>query len=135
MIDPTLTPVAADIATDLQLGAQAVAMLRAKDYAGLIKLGQSNIGVVTQEIAAVKAALPAIKTGYKTTEFWATMGVPIVNGVALIVTKKPLPIDLNVVIAGVVAVYTVVRGFTKSTSAPAVTTVAAPATVTTTTTK
>lgn len=135
MTDPTLTPLAADVTTDLQLGAQAVALLKAKDYAGLVKLGEANISTVTQEIADVKAALPAIKTGYKTTEFWATMGVPLVNGIALIVTKKPLPVDLNVVMAGLVAVYTVVRGFTKSTVAPTVTTVAAPANVTTTTTK
>lgn len=61
----------------------------------------------------VKAALPQIKAGYQTTEFWLTAGLCVGNAVYAGVTGKVLPFDLNVVLGGVIAVYTAIRGLVK----------------------
>jgi hypothetical protein len=63
--------------------------------------------------ADVSAALPAIKAGYKTTEFWLVVAVGAGNFVYLKATGHPLPIDTNAVLGAVVAVYTAARALIK----------------------
>jgi len=65
-----------------------------------------------QDYADVKAALPTIKAGYKTTEFWVTVvGVGIDS--YFTATGKVPPIDGIAVAGAIIAVYTVVRGLIK----------------------
>lgn len=83
----------------------------------------SIIPDIERDYEDVKAALPTIKTGYATTEFWITL---VVDGIITYLTAagKVPPMDGAATIAALTAVYTVVRGHIKN-NTPTVTTVAA----------
>lgn len=62
--------VVTDTASDIALSVKALALLKAKDYAGLVKLGETSAPLLEQQIKDAEAVVPVIKEGYKTTEFW-----------------------------------------------------------------
>lgn len=71
--------------------------------------------------ADVKAALPTIKAGYKTTEFWLVAGAGLVI-VGADLAGHPLSVTTDSLLGALTGVYAVVRGFTKAgaaASAPA----------------
>lgn len=69
-----------------------------------------------EAIGAVKDALPVIKAGKSTSEFWITAGV---GGVILAarLTGHPLPVNEEALAAGLAAVYTGGRSFVKGKAA------------------
>ncbi|HEV2391075.1 MAG TPA: hypothetical protein VG146_01795 [Verrucomicrobiae bacterium] len=68
------------------------------------------VSQIATDIKDAEAALPSIKSGYATTEFWLTAGVVVLNGVYPLVTGKQLPFDANIVMGAAVAIYTAARG-------------------------
>jgi hypothetical protein len=111
-----LAKLAVDAQADYELVKKAIPLIKAKDWSGLASLGTQNAAVLEAQYKDVKAALPDIKTGYQTTEFWLVVGVVALNAGYTAVTGKALPVDSNVVLGGVVAIYTAVRGLVKSKS-------------------
>ena len=118
-----------DIADDVTLGKTLVAAYRTGGKSALLALLPDVISAGETDVADVQAALPEIKAGFKTTEFWLMVALFGGNAVYLKLTGKALPLDLNATLATLTAVYTVVRGFVK-TNPPAAASVpaAAPAT-------
>ena len=93
-----------------------------KDYkeGGFKKAFSENSAALVREaqedFAAVTGALPVIKAGWKTTEFWLIMLVILGNGIYTAATGgKVLPFDLNATVAGLIGIYAVVRALVKKT--------------------
>lgn len=102
---------------DLPLVKEALAAIKAKDKAALVALLPRIAAEVKEDIAAVRDALPLIKEGYKSSEFWAVAGFTAANLWYLNKTGNPIPLDVNACIAAVVGVYTIIRGLVKKTPA------------------
>ena len=92
--------------------AAIVAAYKAAGASGAAALLPALAPELTQSYTDVKAALPVIKAGYKTTEFWIVTGVTVVVGVLAISGKVPA-IDGASLITALSGVYAVVRGLLK----------------------
>ena len=103
-----------EIADDVKLVVEAVKLIRAKDKAGLVALAPKIFTEVKEDIAAIKPAIPVIKAGYKTTEFWLISVLFAANAYVFQTTGKVLPFDINATFASLLAVYTPVRTAFKS---------------------
>ena len=73
------------------------------------------------DITVVKNALPVIKDGWKTSEFWLIFLFGLANVAYPVFTGKALPFDTNAITLAAIAVYTAVRGLIKK-QTPAVVT-------------
>lgn len=80
---------------------------------GLIKELPGVLEELKDDKEIVAALVPIAKAGYKTTEFWLVVGVLVLNGLYPLFTGKALPIDANVAMSSLVAVYSVARSFIK----------------------
>lgn len=106
-----------DLSDDVAIGKQFVAAFKANGINGLVAAAAPLIPKAEQEYKDVIAALPEIKAGYKTTEFWMVVGVGIANIVA-VSFGKTIPFDVNVLVTSLVGIYTIVRGVIKGTATP-----------------
>jgi hypothetical protein len=113
-----------EIADDVTLGKKLVAAYKTGGKSAVLALLPEVVAEGQQDIAAVEAALPEIKVGYKTTEFWLMVALFAGNAVYLQMTGRALPLDVNVTLAALTGIYTVIRGLIKSKSAPAATSAA-----------
>lgn len=111
-IDPSVKPLAGDVVADAALVIKAVKAYKAGGKTALLDLMPEATALIHQEIADVQAALPAIKAGYKTSEFWLSTGVALAIG-GLELAGHPLPISADAALTAVALVYTTVRGFAK----------------------
>ena len=107
---PEDVALAKKLVADFKAG--GVKKIAAEDLAAVVAEAQKNY-------TAVLTALPAVKAGYKTTEFWMVAGVLLGNAIYTGATSKVLPLDLNATLTALVAIYTVVRGLVKKSPAPA----------------
>lgn len=109
-----VTNLAQELGDDVNLVKQMIADYKAggikqviaNDSAALVREAQ-------EDYAAIRQAMPALKAGYKTTEFWLIAGVIAGNVLYTSITGKVLPLDVNAIGAAMVTVYTVVRGAIK----------------------
>lgn len=126
--DPAVQAVAADVLTDVSLAKTIIQNAHAQNQSALTALMTNLPALIAageKNIADVTAALPVFKAGYKTTEFWLSLAVLLANGLVVMITGKTLPIDLNIVFAAIVTVYTAARTLAKA-FAPAAPTTPAP---------
>lgn len=109
-----LKPLANDLQADIQLAVQVVKAMKAQGaVAGITANAAPIIAAVQQDIKDVEAALPAVKAGYKTTEFWMIAAFLGGNATYVALTGKTLPIDFDAVSATVIAIYTAFRSQAK----------------------
>lgn len=120
-VDPTVSTVTQDAVDAAVFGKKALAAYKASGVSGLSALLGEAVTIIEKDYTDVKAALPSIKAGYKTTEFWLVVAVGLGSGIYTVFTGNALP---SVVASAVVAVYVAARALTKS-ATPAVVTVAA----------
>jgi hypothetical protein len=113
-IDPAIGAVVQDGFDAAALGKAVVDAIKAQGVQGAVALAPRIVTAVEKDVADVTAALPTIKAGYKTSEFWVVVGALVLVGVVPYITGKPAPFDATTVIGALAAVYSVVRGFTKS---------------------
>lgn len=118
-IDPKVGAVVQDALDDATLAKALVAAFKSGGLKAALPMAPSVVTTVQRDVADVAAALPAIKAGYKTTEFWITVGGIVLVGAVPMFTGKPLPFDSVTVIGALSAVYAIVRGLTKSSAATA----------------
>jgi len=127
--DPKVAAVVNDAISDVSIAKALIAAIKANGVAGAVAQAPAVIAAVEQDIADVTAAIPVIKAGYQTTEFW--FGLLACALIASLAKFTSLPassmVAVSSAIAALAAVYTVVRGMAKSTPAP-VAAVKAPAT-------
>src|SRR5690242_12034093 len=74
-----------DAASEIELGKQAIAAIKAAkagDKSQLIALIPKVAEDVKRDIADVRAALPVIKAGWKTSEFWLIVATGVVATVS-----------------------------------------------------
>jgi hypothetical protein len=69
-------------------------------------------------VTDVQAALPEIKAGYKTTEFWIGAGVVALIGLSSLL-GRPLSVETDAVLAAVSTIYIVARSLIKKQQAAA----------------
>ena len=89
-----------------------IAAYKAGGAAGVAALLPGIAPQVEKTYADVKAALPTIKAGYKTSEFWIVVLVGLGFSILTAMGKVP-PMDGTAVVGALTAVYTVVRGLMK----------------------
>jgi hypothetical protein len=112
-----LKPLANDLQADIQLAMQVVKAMKAQGaVAGITANAAPIIAAVQQDIKDVEAALPAVKAGYKTTEFWMIAAFLGGNAVYVALTGKTLPIDFDAVTGTLIAIYTAFRNQAKKTA-------------------
>lgn len=109
-----------EIQTDIELSKKALTLLKAKDYAGLAVLGEQNFGLIKQQAAEVSNLIPAVKAGWKTSEFWL-ISVFVAINVYCVAKGITLPMTDDISVAGLIATYSVNRHLTKTASTPTVT--------------
>lgn len=110
---PEVQTLAQDIVSAAALGKVLVADYKLNGTKGLLAHLPDVVAAVEKDFQDARAALPAIKAGYKTTEFWLVVAVVIGNGIYTVITGKVLPVNLNVVLGGLVAVYATARALIK----------------------
>lgn len=114
-----VTAAANDVVSAAALGKNVWAAYKASGMSGVSALLGSVVTEVEKDFTDIKAALPSIKVGYKTSEFWLIIGAVVANGIYLTVTGKTLPIDVNATLGAVIAVYTAARALVKGSAATA----------------
>lgn len=120
-----VTAAASDVVTAAVLGKDVVAAYKTGGMSAVSALLARAVAEVEKDYTDISKALPSIKAGFKTSEFWLIVGATLGNGLYLAFTGKALPIDLNIVLGAVIAVYTAARAMTKSTATTAATVAAA----------
>jgi hypothetical protein len=112
--NPNTQTLIADLADDVTLGKQLVAAYKTGGKSAVLALLPNIASEAEKEFADVEAALPEIKAGYKTTEFWLMVALFAGNAVYLKLSGHALPLDVNATLATLTGIYTVVRGVMKS---------------------
>ena len=103
----------AEIADDVEVAKQLASAIKSKDRAAVLSLLPKVASELREDYAAIAAALPEIKPGYKTTEFWLTAGLLAANAVYVAVKGVALTFDVNGTLSALIAIYAVVRGLAK----------------------
>jgi hypothetical protein len=114
-----LQKLANEVGDDAALLKQVIAHYKAGGFKAVAQDVPAIVIEARKDYAALSDALPVVKAGYKTTEFWLVVLVMLGNGIYFGVTGKTLPFDLNATLASMVGIYTVVRGLMKKPAAPA----------------
>ena len=99
----------------VQAAHEVNAMLAAYKAGGLgavAKLLPALAPEVEKDYSDLKTAIPVLKTGYATTEFWIVVVVEFALGVYTYLGKIP-PVDGSATMAALAGVYAVVRGLLK----------------------
>jgi len=102
--DITPGAISTQVLNDIELGKQVAALLAKGDKLSAIKLLVENRATVEQQVKEVEAAIPAIKAGYKTTEFWIVVIYVLIN-VVFTYLKVPLPLGDDITIGAIIAAY------------------------------
>jgi hypothetical protein len=100
----------------IQAAINAIKLAKTGDRSALIALVPKVAEEAKKDFADVKAALPVIKAGYKTTEFWLVAGAGIIT-VMFQALGKPINFDVTAALSGLIGIYTVIRGLAKKPTA------------------
>lgn len=107
-----LAPVVADLAAAVPTVKKVIADIKAGGIQGAIKDLPEIVAEGEKLAADVKAALPTIKAGWKTTEFWLVAGVlGVITGFAS--AGHPLPVEVDGLLIIASGIYAAVRGMVK----------------------
>lgn len=115
-VDPKVQAVLTDAVATEKLAVAIVQAFKTQGMAGAAAQLPVAVGVVEKDIADETAAIPVVKAGLKTSEFWISAlsaGAITVLGAY---TKLPPAtlITISSALGAIAAVYTVVRGMVKS---------------------
>lgn len=91
---------------------QIIDQLRTGGTSAAMASAPAVVAQVKADIADVEAVLPTIKAGFKTSEFWVTVGV-LATIPTLAALGHPLPVTSDAALAAVAMIYTLVRGSVK----------------------
>ncbi len=106
-----------ELSDDAKLVADIFRAAKNKDRSALLALIPKAVQEVKEDVAAIKPAISVAK-GYKTSEFILILVVAAFNAFSIYKTGNPLSIDFNATFAGLVGLYTLVRGSLKAKSTP-----------------
>ena len=109
-----LKPLADDVQHAVAIAIAAVRAYKTDGVAGVTKQAPQVVAEVERDFVDVKAAVPTIKAGVKTTEFWLVAGFLAGNAVYVGLTGKTLPVDVDAVLGTVLSVYAGLRHVAKT---------------------
>lgn len=89
-----------------------IAAYKAHGAAGVEALIPSLYLTAKKDISDVKAVIPSIKEGWKTTEFWIVVGVELIT-VIYTLQGKETPVNGSEIMTALAGAYAVARGITK----------------------
>lgn len=110
----TLNTLASEVSDDIVLGKRLVAAYRKEGRNGLLKLLPDVIHEAQEDFAAITAAAPVIKSGWRTSEFWAVLCFALVNAVLYAWKGVALPTGVLVSITTLIGAYMVLRAALKA---------------------
>lgn len=110
----TLTPLTDDLQKDIALGIKVVQAFKSGGIKAATALLPEVVDDAKQTYEDVEVALPVIKAGYKTTEFWLVTGWALMTA-GFAAFGHPLPDAVVGASASLVAIYTGFRTQTKTT--------------------
>lgn len=113
METPQTNGLIAEIADDLPVIRKAIQAYKTDGAKGLAAVMPEVAAELREDVAAVQAALPEIKAGYKTTEFWLVVGVGAAATAYTAFSGKDLPVATTALVGSLSAVYVVIRSFIK----------------------
>lgn len=116
----------AEIANDVPLVKDIAAAVKKDGVKAILSFLPQIIAEGQKDYTAISAAIPEVKLGYKTTEFWMIIGATLLITVSSLI-GHPLPVAADVVIGTLTAVYTLGRTIVKA-FAPAAATTPTPTT-------
>ena len=111
--DPNLARLVSDAgitAADVKAG---IAAYKTGGFPAVAELAPELVPHVRSIVADVQAAIPAIKTGYKTTEFWLIVAFGLANALVPVITGKPIPFNVDGSLAAILSVYSIGRALIK----------------------
>lgn len=112
-----LDPKVAKLAVDAGIAAQdikdGVAAYKKGGFPAVAALSPTLVPHIRDIVADVKEAVPAIKAGYKTTEFWLIVAFGLANAIVPVFTGKPLPFSIDGSLAAVLSIYAIGRAILK----------------------
>jgi hypothetical protein len=111
---PELTAIAADFETDMKLAMEIVKVFRAQGVSAAVAYVPKVLQAVQQDYTDAMAVMPAIKVGYKTSEFWALIASIVVPMIYSAVTKQSIPFSVSGVGVAAAAVYAAARTYLKA---------------------
>ncbi len=118
-IDPKVQAVAQDALDAVAIGKQVIAAYKSGGAAGAAALLPKVVAAAEKDFTDAQAAMPLIKAGYKTTEFWLPVAATLIGGAYFAVTGKDIPVNLGVCVGALLSIYTVARTLLKAkTAAP-----------------
>lgn len=103
-----------DLGLDIPLVKQALAAIAAKKYSDLAGLAVQNAPALKSQVADVLALAAAVKSGWKTSEFWMIGGDVVLNVGYWLATKQFIPLEVNAPLAAAIMGYAHSRATTKS---------------------
>jgi hypothetical protein len=109
-----IKPVIDDVQADIALGLALVKAYKANGVSGATAQAPAVIAAVEKTEEDASAALPVIKAGYKTSEFWLVAILLAFNAVYTTVAGKALPLNVNILSGALVSVYAGLRTVAKS---------------------
>lgn len=112
-VAPSVSKLVGDVgveAADIKAG---IAAYKSGGLPAVAALSPTLVPHIKDIVADVQAAMPAIKTGYKTTEFWLVVAFGLANAVVPIFTGKPLPFSVDSSLAAVLSIYAIGRALLK----------------------
>lgn len=117
---PAVTPEVANLIADLSkvpgIGQEIYSAYKTKGAPGALQAALSHVSDVTKTFGDVQAALPSVKSGYKTSEFWLTIGYAVGAQVITMLNPHLSPSVVNILeISSAVlpVVYTLSRALVK----------------------
>ncbi len=102
-----------DVLTAAALGTKLRALAVKGDAAAVLNELGLDAPQIGQLVVDASEAIPAIKAGYKTTEFWLVVLFGAANAFVFLKTGKTLPLDFNATFGGVLSAYAGFRTMAK----------------------
>ena len=110
---------ATDLSDDIALARRVATLIKSGGLSAAAAELPAATALVARNIGDVRTALPAIKAGWRTSEFWLAVGAAAAI-VATSVLGHPLPFDVDAVLAAIAAIYTAARSFVKASQPPVI---------------
>lgn len=112
-IDPSVSKLVNDAgiaAGDIKAGISAY---KTGGLPAVAALSPTLVPHIRDTVADVQAAVPSIKAGYKTTEFWLIVAFGLANALVPTLTGKALPFSVDGSLAAVLSIYAIGRAVLK----------------------
>lgn len=118
-IQQQATELTQDMINTLAIGKRFIEAEKAGGIKAIAEEFGHDLPQLQQVAGDLIAAVPAIKSGWKTSEFWLALALMLMNAACLVKTGAVLPLEANASLGGMIAAYAGSRSYTKANAATA----------------